>query len=150
YPDYRASGTHTAVSDIVYNPISQSYGHVNLGGQVIPVVADIFNTDKPSIFAGNILGGIHLLKNDEGHVLPPDPDLSLYPNLLPRTSPITLRSDRAATVEFVTMLGQKIGGDYKLLPNKSVDVTPSGLLPGMYLARFSVKGKFYTRRFIVY
>src|SRR5690606_24456337 len=63
------------VSELIFNPITATYTEKNLGGQVWPIVANLFNATKPAIIVGNHLGGLHLLRHDDGVTLPETPSI---------------------------------------------------------------------------
>jgi hypothetical protein len=151
YGDYRAQNLSVhGVQNILYNGLTDSYYPTHLGGHVWPSVANLFNSNKPTIIVGNTLGGIHVLKNDDSRELPPDPVIDIYPNPVLRGKEFTIKADRNVLVGFFTILGQKISDDLFIPANQPYPITPQGLSSGMYVARFSVSGKTYNKRFVIY
>src|SRR5688572_26279943 len=108
-PDFRnATNVGGELTDLIFNPIVDDYKSKNLGGRIWPVTANIFNTNKPSIVVGNTLGGIYVLRNDEGESLPEHPSIAIYPNPVVRNETFHIRIDRPADVQILSSLGQVI------------------------------------------
>jgi len=149
FNNFRSQDT-TTVKKILYNPLSQTYMSKDWGGTAWPVVVNIFNTTYPSIVTGNFLGGIQILKNDGGANLPTSPVVSIYPNPVLASKTFTIKSDQDVMVQIFTTLGQKISGQFLVSANVDYTVATTGLASGVYIARFSVPGKTFARRFIIY
>lgn len=151
YGDFRAQNTNiTAITDIVYNPIKETYYSNNMGGKSWPTVVNLFNSDKPAIVVGNTLGGALILKNETSKDLPESPVVGLYPNPVENTETLYITADRNMTVQFYTSLGQTLSGSYFIPANQKYPVTVTGLTPGIYLARFTFNGKTLGKRFIIF
>jgi uncharacterized protein (DUF2141 family) len=150
YPDFRSHipGSEP-VRNILYDPLQQKYIAKNLGGRVWPVIANLFNTDRPSIVVGNMLGGLHILKNDGGKNLPDDPVIDLFPNPVTDGS-FKIKADRPVIVQFFTVLGQKISQPYFIPANQEYPIRISGLSSGIYIARFSAGSRSAGKRFMVH
>lgn len=139
----------TGAIDIIYNPLLKIYSTKNLGGKVQPVVANLFNTNKPAIVVGNSTGGLYILKNDEGKELPPDPVILLYPNPLPSADELFIKPDRNVLVEFFSILGQKVSESHFIPANQVYSFTFPRLASGIYIARFTINGKSSAQKFII-
>ena len=151
YGDVRAQNPiMEPVKNLIYNSLTETYSSINLGGRVWPVVANLFNSDKPSLVIGNILGGLHILKNDGGQALPENPVIDLFPNPVEKQGEFKIKADRNVLVQFYTVLGQKISESYFIPANQEYPITISGLSAGIYIARFSANGKTVGRKFIVH
>lgn len=153
YGDFRTQNSNLAGSEnIIFNERTKSYESRNLGGRTCPTTANLFNSNRPSIIVGNTLGGLTILKNDGGKELPVEPEISVYPNPYNSNEKdiLKIRSDRNVTVQFYTMLGQKISNTYFIPVNQDYPIDVSGLAAGMYIARFTWKGKTYGKRFVIY
>ncbi len=135
--------------NIIYNPLLKNYTTKNLGGKVQPVVANLFNTDKPSIMVGNSTGGIFILKNDDGKELPPDPEVLLYPNPTSSTDGLSIKPDRNVLVQFFTILGQPFSEALFIPANQAYTFTFPSLVAGIYIARFTINGKSTGQKFII-
>ncbi len=150
YGDFRAQNANVEpVKNLIYNPQTESYEAKNLGGRGWPIVANLFNTDKPSIMIGNTLGGIHILKNDGGKDLPEEPVIDLFPNPMAKQGEFKIKADRNVIVQFYTVLGQRISESYFIPAYQDYPIVISGLPSGIYIARFSANGKTVSKKFIV-
>lgn len=151
FGDFRAEDPSVlGVRDILYNALTDTYDPTRLGGHVWPSVANLFNSNKPTIVVGNTLGGIYVLKNDGSKQLPPDPVIDIFPNPIPKGEGFTVKPDRNVLVQFLSILGQKISDELFIPANQSYPMTTQGLTSGMYVARFSSGDKIYIRKFIIY
>ncbi|MFM9076393.1 MAG: T9SS type A sorting domain-containing protein, partial [Bacteroidota bacterium] len=119
-----------------------------LGGEVFPVVANLFNGKFPSILAGNTLGGLLHLRNVDESPLPDKPVLSLFPNPSGEGSAPYVVSDRPATIQIFNSLGQPLTLPFTLEPGVETLSTRQDLPPGLYYARFTWKGGSTAIRFI--
>jgi hypothetical protein len=150
YGDFRAQNPNVEpVKNLIYNPQTETYEAKNLGGRGWPIIANLFNTDKPSIMVGNALGGIHILKNDGGKDLPEEPVIDLFPNPVEKQGEFKIKADRNVIVQFYTVLGQKISEPYFIPAYQEYPIIISGLPSGIYIARFSANGKTVSKKFIV-
>ncbi len=150
YGDFRAQNPNVEpVKNLIYNPQTETYEAKNLGGRGWPIIANLFNTDKPSIMVGNTLGGIHILKNDGGKDLPEEPVIDLFPNPVMKQGEFKIKADRNVIVQFYTVLGQKISEPYFIPAYQEYPIIISGLPSGIYIARFSANGKTVGKKFIV-
>jgi hypothetical protein len=139
------------VTQLVYNDVTKSYQSRNFGANCWPAAANLFNSDRPAIIVGNTRGGLYVLKNDEGKELPPDPEITIYPNPVTPTNNETLKilSDRNVQVQFYNLVGQRMGDTHFVPGNQTYTVDVGNLSTGMYIARFSWKGKVYGKKFVV-
>ena len=76
----QASNAADAITDITFNSLSGIYEARNLGGRIWPTAVNLFGSTKPTIVTGNVLGGISVLRHDEGESLPATPTIEIYPN----------------------------------------------------------------------
>lgn len=108
--DYRQAGDATFLTDIIYNPLSETYQSQPLGGRAWPTVANIFKADKPAIIVGNELGGIHILRPSESTAEPKSPIINVYPNpvFTNNSSTLTIQTDRPAILYTLSLLGQQV------------------------------------------
>ncbi len=150
FSDFRTqNATPVGVKNIISDPFSKTTISKNLGGRMWPTIANLFNNDKPAIIVGNSMGGIHILKNDEANELPVEPTIDLFPNPVSLGEQFFIRPDRNVQVQFFSLLGQKISGEFFLPANVSYPFTMEGLASGLYIAHFSVNGKTYGKKFII-
>jgi hypothetical protein len=150
YSDFRAAGASAQpVTGIVFDSFTNSYKPKNLGGRLRPAVVNLFGTDKPEIVTGNTLGGLYMLKNDNGQTLADLPIVSLSPNPLPRDGSLSIKADRNSKMEIFSVIGQRIGTAQSIPANQIVNFPIQGIGPGLYIARFTAGSKTTAVRFIV-
>lgn len=150
YEDFRSAGAiPQPVTGIVYDSFSKAYTTKNLGGKLRPVVTNLFGTDKPEIVVGNTLGGLYVLKNDNGLSLTDVPTITIFPNPLPYGQSLSIKADRNARMEIFTVLGQRIGASLFVPANQIVSYPVQSVAPGIYIARFTAGTKSTALRFII-
>ena len=150
FGDFRSSGANTQpTSVLVYNSLSQSHAAKNLGGRLRPVIAHLLEINKPEIIVGNTLGGLFVLKSDDGETLSDEPMITLFPNPLRPEQPLSILTDRNARMEIFTTLGQQIGTSLSITGNQVGTYPLQGVAPGIYVARFTCGDKAVGRRFII-
>lgn len=135
--------------EIVFNASLSGYTMKNLGGRTWPVIVNLFNSNKPAIVVGNILGGVHVLRHDEGKSLPETPEVHIYPNPATRNDVLHVRADRQGTAEIISVLGQQLGKAFTLSANEVHRYTLPPLAAGLYLLKFTSNGKSNTQRFVI-
>ena len=138
-----------AVHDILFNQAVSTYVSKNLGGRTWPAVVNLFNTNKPAVVFGNILGGIHVLKHDEGSSLPEVPEIHIYPNPVLKNDVLHVQADRYGRMEIYSVIGQQLGKPVVLKGNEVYRYTLPPLAAGLYLLKFTANGKSHTKRFVV-
>jgi hypothetical protein len=153
YRDFRTiTSDAQRVTKILFNELTNEYESRNLGGRIWPTTANLFNSTKPAIIVGNLLGGLMILRNDEGTELPREPAVSIFPNPynFSNTSPLKVKSDRDVFVRFYNTLGQPLSENYFVPANQDYPINMTLLPAGVYIAQFLWNGKTYSRRFVVY
>ena len=142
------------ITDVVYNSITETYERHNLGGRIWPTAINLFNSTRPAIVTGNVLGGITVLRNDNGEDLPTEPTVSVYPNPVERRNytgkELTIKMDRPGFVQAFTTLGQVMTPPVYVLGNQEFGFSVSSLAAGVYILRFTIENKTLTRRVVVY
>ena len=136
--------------EIIFNPLAVEYQAKNLGGRIWPVAANIFGTNKPAIIVGNILGGIYILRHDEGTSLPKNPVISVFPNPIRPQDQVKIQIDRPAVLQIFTSLGQGIMPPANIPANDLYTLTIPNWAAGVYILRFTVRGKSFARRLVIY
>jgi FG-GAP-like repeat len=145
-----ASGSRT---ELVYNPTLDDYIAQNLGGRVWPTITNLFGNQKPEIVAGNILGGLRILKSrvfttgvsEETAA----PVIQVYPNPVLSTELLTVKVDAPAELQLITVLGQPVGYPVQLAAGEPFSSVLAPQLKGVYLLRFMIRGKAYTRKIVI-
>ncbi len=150
FGDFRAQDPNIqGVSQIIFNPLTEVYESRNLGGRIWPVAVNLFNSDKPALVCGTITGGLVVLKNEEGAALPDEPSVEIFPNPVRSNETFKIRTDRNMIVQFYNLIGQRVSNSYFIPANQEYPIVASGLLPGIYIARFTYQGKSTSRRLVV-
>ena len=143
------SAESDAVRAIVFNAGLSTYVSKNLGGRIWPAVANLFNTNKPAVVFGNVLGGIHILKHDEGSSLPEKPIIHIYPNPVVKGDVLHIKADRYGIIEIISTVGQQLGNRVALQANEVYRYTLPPLASGLYLLKFTSNNKSHTQRFVI-
>ncbi|MBA4055694.1 MAG: hypothetical protein C0490_13345 [Marivirga sp.] len=139
-----------AVTDIVFNSLAVSYESKNLGGKIWPTSVNLFSSTKPAIVVGNILGGLSVLRNDEGESLPKTPVIEIYPNPVAKAQGLTIKIDRPASVQLFSILGQQVSEPAYLQANEEYAYKVPYLSAGVYIFRFTVNTKSFAKRIVIY
>ncbi|MEJ0054230.1 MAG: T9SS type A sorting domain-containing protein [Bacteroidota bacterium] len=148
YNDFRGP-LSPPITNLIYDPFSKLYTSKNLGGSLRPVIVNLLGTDKPEIITGNELGGLYVLKNDNGVLLSDVPSITISPVPAKSDQSIQIRSDRAVSMQIYTALGQQIGNPLIIPAKEITSYFLQGLSAGLYIARFTSGSKSVAIRFIV-
>jgi hypothetical protein len=141
-PDYRNAANDSGVrTDLVYNPLLKSHGAQNLGGRIWPVSANLFNSVKPALVVGNILGGVHILKNEN--------QFSLYPNPVAKEDPLQIEVDEPTTLYIFSITGARSAEPIMLEGNEVVSLKLPFLARGLYVLRFVSATKTITKKIMI-
>ncbi len=147
--DYRDADSNDAISEIIFNPITESYQGKNLGGRIWPTAVHLFSSDKPVIVVGNTLGGLHLLVNENSDPLPKNPQVIFYPNPLAKNQDLKVRTDRPGYLQIVSVLGQEVTPYFIVPANQEVSINLPPLASGMYLAKIIFGKTTVTKRIVI-
>jgi hypothetical protein len=149
-PDFKSvtDAEAAAVTNIVYNPIVNNYITSNLGGRIWPVAANLFGSSRPSIIFGSVLGGLQIL-NSEGPELPDQPLIEIFPNPAKSLETVSIRIDRSATLEIFSLRGQRLTEPFRLQPFTLLQAQLPSLSSGLYILKFSVRNKTYSKKLII-
>lgn len=144
-----AADSETAMLDVVLNEQTGDYYSPNLGGRIWPTIINLYGTSKPAIVVGSILGGVRMLKNnatteDEKVII------QVYPNPQRRADHVNILVNRVATLQVYAANGQEVPLPMALIPNQINQMPLGSIAAGIYVLRFSVGNKFYSRRLVVY
>ncbi|HNP94400.1 MAG TPA: T9SS type A sorting domain-containing protein [Cyclobacteriaceae bacterium] len=151
YGDFR--GTRSSpqpISNIIFDPFTDSYINRNLGARIKPVAVNLFNSDKPALAVGTVTGGMIILKNDGGQALPDEPEIVIYPNPLPREEKLNVKADRNVLMQVFTVMGQKLSEPIFVAGGQPRALEIRGMAPGIYIARFTIGNKTFGRKFVVH
>lgn len=149
--DFRNAGANVGQldRDLLFNASRERYSEKNLGGRIWPAVVNLFNTNKPAVVVGNVLGGIHVLRHDEGTSLPDTPQLNIYPNPVSKADVLNIQADRYGTLEVFSLLGQRLSPPLVLKANEIFQFKVPSLAAGVYILRYSAGGHWSTHRLVI-
>lgn len=145
-----AADASGAITDIHFNSLLGSYESRNLGGRIWPTAVNLFGTTKPAIVVGNVLGGVSILRHDEGESLPKTPVIEIYPNPLVKDEVLTINIDRPASMQIFSMLGQQLTEPVYLPANEEFNYKVPYFSAGVYILRFTVNNKSFAKRIVIY
>ena len=149
--DYReATDASGASEEIIFNPLSGDYEAMNLGGHIWPAAVNLFGKTKPALVVGSVLGGLSVLRHDEGESLPETPSIEVYPNPLAKDAALTIRIDRPGTLQVFSILGQEITPPLYLPANEDNFYRMPYTSAGVYILKFLVNNRSFTRRIVIY
>lgn len=149
--NYReATDISGGIEQILFDSLANAYTARSLGGRIWPAIANLYNTDKPALVCGNLLGGLQVLKNDDGKSLPDGIVIEIYPNPLEREEQLMIKADRPAVVQLVSLVGQELTQPVIIQANQVYPVHFQRFSPGLYLVRVVAGNKSYSRRLVVY
>ena len=135
--NYRNQTEHT--NELIFNPLTETYTDHNFGGRVWPAIGNLFGSATPAIVVGNILGGIHVLKSEEG--------FALFPN--PVEKDITLKTEDDMVLTIYSSSGILIGGPLVIEKGTSINRVIPPMAKGFYIFRFRGQKKTFSKKIIV-
>lgn len=147
-----AADASGSITKIVYSNTLNDYTAQNLGGRIWPTIASLYGFLKKEIITGNILGGIHILKNRYPTTgvseETTDPVIKVYPNPAFSHQRLTVEVDTPAEFQIFSVLGQAIGKSVWLQASEPFNPAVAQL-KGVYVLRFSIRGKTYSRKIVI-
>lgn len=151
YGDFRGTrNSPQPISNIIFDPFTNSYINRNLGARIKPVAVNLFNSDKPALAVGTVTGGMIILRNDGGQALPDEPEIVIYPNPLPREEKLNVKADRNLLMQVFSIMGQKLSEPIFVAGGQPRALEIRGLAPGIFIARFTIGNRTFARKFIVH
>ena len=150
YADFRSKDlSPEPLTSIIFDVFSDQYKARYFGGSTKAAIANVLGVDRPSIVVGNRQGGLQFLKNDGGEPLQDIPVISLSPNPIDPGGSLTLLADRSVTIELYTAVGVRVGLSQVIPGNQPTNFPLQGIASGLYVARFSARGKSIGIRFVI-
>lgn len=145
--DYRkARSIGEAVDEILADPDGTPYA-ANLGGRIWPVSANLFAGSRPAIIVGTSLGGMRVLRPDEGSSIA---SLSIYPNPVRGADErLIIITNASGTIEIFAPTGQLVQPAFTL-PSGFTSLNVEFLPKGLYIFRFFTPNSVTSRRIIVH
>ena len=117
--------------------------------RIWPTTANLFNTNKPAIVLGNALGGLYVLRNDEGTSLPKVPDIVIYSNPANVRDIVYIQSDRPGTMQVFSSLGQVVTMPVVIPANEPYPFKMPFVSAGVYILRFTARDKSIAKRLVL-
>lgn len=140
-------------TEIIYNSILNQYVTQNLGGRIWPTAANVLGMTETQIIVGTLLGGVRILKTSSHVVGVPDnepmPSIKVYPNPVLAGRILTLEADYPAEIEIFSVLGQRTGKTLSIEANEPFQFELPAQLKGVYILRFAIRGKNYSRKIVI-
>ena len=137
------------ITDVVFNDLVDGYDSPNLGGKVWPTVVNLFGDVRPSIVVGTALGGLRILRDDTD-VVEDKVSIQVFPNPQQKGSGIKIVVSHPANVKLFSVKGQSLPFMSSLMANQETYIPLFDLSAGVYIIRFEIGNKFYSRKFVVY
>jgi hypothetical protein len=140
----------SASREIVFDPFSSTYISRNFGGRVWPSAVNLFGTTRPALVIGNVTGGLSVLRHDDGESLPVEPVISVYPNPLPHGTAVNIVVDRQSFLQVFSTVGQEITTPIYLTANEEYPYRLPDVAVGVYILRFTIGERVFSRRIVIY
>ncbi len=122
-------------TNIAYNSIS-SYVPTTYGVISPMAFGDLTGSGLPELIVGNNRGGFYYLDNnsERGNTTGLSAiRVEVFPN--PARETFFVRTDVSSTLEIYAMTGQRVNSGIEINGNSSIEISLSGLSPGIYLIR---------------
>jgi hypothetical protein len=145
----KANNADAAITNIVWNPLSETYRSRNFGGRVWPTIVNLYGTAKPAIVTGNVTGGLTVLQHDNTSELPGEPVISVYPNPV-NDDVFAVTSDRSVFMMIFSSTGQQITQPVLIQANQASQTNVTKLSAGLYILRFIWNEKSFSKKIIVH
>jgi hypothetical protein len=141
-PDYRNAIDDSGMkTELVYNPLLKTNGEQNLGGRVWPTTADLFNTAKPAVIVGTILGGIRILRNEN--------KFSVYPNPIAKDDLLEIEVDEPTMLHIYSLTGARSAEPILLEGDDVISLKLPPLAQGLYIFRFVSARKAFSKKIMI-
>jgi hypothetical protein len=148
--DFRnAEDMEGAIINIVQNPVKEEFERRNFGGRVWPTVVNLYNTNRPSIVVGNMLGGVSLLNHTEPNGGTERPLVSLYPNPATKDRGLKLVTSLGGSAKIISSSGQLVNEAINFNANEITIINLHNYAPGVYILQLLIANKTYIKRFVI-
>lgn len=144
------SNRASKASEIIFNELSGSFEWRNLGGRIWPVVARLFETDRPQIVVGTTQGGLKLLKHQDGDISTDKLYASVFPNYVTDGENIKVSVNRSARMEMFNATGSRVLNGISIQAGEMFIFSADAFSPGLYFLRIHSSAGSVTKRLIRY
>lgn len=128
-PDFKnATLPVEPLEKVVFDSLQKAYTAQNLGGTIWPTAAYLFDSPRPAIVVGSLLGGLQVLRNTS--------EFSFSPNLVKRNETVSLKVDELTTLYIYSATGRLISEPVSLSADEVQNYRVPALAAGMYIFRF--------------
>jgi len=97
-----------------------------------------------------LLGGLLVLRHDDGESLPETPSIQIYPNPVAKEASLTIKIDRPVTLQIFSALGQEVTVPSYLPASEEFNYQLPHMAAGVYIFKFLVNNHSITRRIVIY
>jgi len=132
----------------IFNSLKNKYEPKVLSTYLSLTAADLYANKFPLVVTGNITGGLQILKIDSTSHSLPENLISMYPNPVEHYQPVSFRGTENFTVQFFSILGQKLS-DPILVTSNQIKTVDHNLSSGLYLVRCVWAGGSKTLKLVV-
>jgi hypothetical protein len=143
-----ASDLSNAQTHFIRGPLSDELTALNLGGRVWPTTADLYGDGTAEIVVGTTLGGLRILKPEttSDKVV-----IEIYPNpVFSESEKLKIRVSEDASLSIVSAKGQIVRSQLPLNARTLTEFSTIPFSAGLYILKFQVGSKSYTRRVVIY
>src|SRR5690606_24344745 len=99
---------------------------------------------------GTLLGGMSILRNDDGPPPSTEPLVAVFTNPARATEGIIVQTEREVVVQLVSLLGQELTVPVFVEPFRDHVLPLPRVASGLYLLRVTVGNLNYTRRLVIF
>lgn len=148
--DYLSSqGVPVTITNLVFNSISNNHVSFEPGGRGWFTSVNLYESERPQLVAGNSLGGLLILKNEDRAGSIEDLVLSVFPNPLNKATPLSIFSNASGELQIFTALGAVYADAIRIDPQEKLLIDLTAAASGMYVLRFQFNELTVVRRLIV-
>ena len=140
------------ITQIIYDSLSQDSTAMRVGSRLYPVVANIFNADKPAVLIGTGAGGVVLLEHTQAESTPVAPitgDFLIYPNPVIKGSPLNVGVASKSAISIISLKGQPIIQNHIVEAGTTVELPTDNLRAGLYLLKVQNINRIKVTPFVV-
>ncbi len=144
--DFHNSSASNALTDIAFNPLLEKYVQPSFG-KCWPVAANLFRSARPAIVAGNIRGGLTMLRNEEKDLGFNELLLTVHPNPAEQSGTFFVDTNLPLSLDIFNSLGQSVQRGLPVAFGRNE--LRLQLAAGIYILRFSDGNGVVSRRLVV-
>jgi hypothetical protein len=148
--DYQnVSDADGAITEIVHNELNGEHISLNLGGKVWPTSVNLWGEARSAIVVGTSMGGVRILRSNEV-VEEEKTSIHVFPNPQIKGNGVKVIVNKPASLTVFNAAGQQLPIQSPLIPYQETYIPLYNMAAGMYIMRFEVGDKFYTRKLVIH